>query len=152
MIRGRIPMSISQMLRGYDLFRSLPPEEVETLSSFSSVRSFAQDEVVHKDQGAASRIFVLLSGEVQLRLAATSGEQGVVVVKVSKGEIFGIAPLLGEERYTATAKCLTPAEVLALEAKPLREVLKRNPAAGHAVMSAVARAYYTRYMELLGRS
>ena len=145
-------MNISQMLRGHDLFRSLPQEEVESITSFSAVKSLGKDEVVYRDQGSASHVFFLLSGEVQLRLAATSGETGVVVVKVSRGEVFGIAPLLGEERYTATAKCMTPVEALAVEAKPLREALKRNPVAGQAVMTAVARAYYTRYMELLGRS
>ena len=145
-------MNISQMLHGHDLFRSLPHEEVEGLSAHCSVKSFGKDELVYKDGGAASHVFVLLSGEVQLRLKATSGENGIVVVKVSRGEFFGIAPMLGEERYTATAKCLSPVEVLAVEARPLREVLRRNPVAGHAVMTAVARAYYTRYMELLGRS
>ena len=145
-------MNLSQMLRGYDLFHSLPPEEVEAISSFSAPKSFAKDEVVYKDEASASHVFVLLRGEVQLRINATAGERGIVAVKVGNGEIFGIAPILGEPRYTATAKCLVPCDVLAVEAKPLRAVLARNPVAAAAVMAAVSRAYYTRYMELLGRS
>jgi CRP-like cAMP-binding protein len=144
-------MSVSNMLKGHDLFRSLTPKEMERVSSVSSPKSFRKGEAVHQDDGFATHIFVLLEGEVQLRLPSHPGDAGVPVGKATAGEIFGIAPLLGAQRYTATATCLTSCEVLAIEAAPLKDVLDRNPQAALAMTAAVARSYYSRYLNLLKR-
>ncbi|MEW5995649.1 MAG: hypothetical protein AB1744_14820, partial [Candidatus Zixiibacteriota bacterium] len=56
---------------------------------------------------------------------------------------------LDSDRYTATAQCAELAEVLAIEAKPFRELLRTNCPVGFQIMSQVAHVYFTRYINVL---
>jgi len=144
-------MDASQMVRGHDLFRSLPPREVDAVSSLAAVKRFAKGEVIHHRGHPASHLFVLLKGRVEQQLGAAGAESGMSVGRAEPGDLVGIASLLGAERYTTTARCAEPCELLVLEAAPLLEVLRRNPEADRGVLAAVARSYFTRYEALLGR-
>jgi len=75
----------------------------------------------------------------------------MIISKVEPPYLFGLAPLMGGERYTVTAECAQECEVLAIETKPLQAMLQENPLVGFLVMSAVAKAYSERYMEMLKR-
>ncbi len=96
-------------------------------------------------------VFVLLDGQVHLRFPGGNGEEGPLVSRIGRGELFGIAPLLGSDRYTTRAQCATTAKVLFVEARALLDLLKANPVIGHHVMTAVARAYFDRYELLMQR-
>jgi CRP-like cAMP-binding protein len=144
-------MSVVAMLKGHDLFRSLPMEDVEKISVFSSVKSYAKGDTVHQRGEPASHTYILVEGRVNLLVPGWTDEPSLVVARVGKGELFGIAPLLGAESYTSTAQCKSDCEVLTIEAQPLKEVLGRNAAVGLHLMGKVAQAYFERYTENLDR-
>lgn len=144
-------MSASMSLKGYDLFRSLPIENVNRISGFSSLKTYSRGETVYSYDVPATHIFMLMKGLVYLRLPAQSAEFSMIVSKVEPPYLFGLAPLMGGHRYTVTADCAQDCEVLAIEAKPLQAMLQENPLVGNLIMSAVARAYSERYMEMLKR-
>jgi CRP-like cAMP-binding protein len=93
---------------------------------------------------------MLVKGLVYLRLPAQP-EFSMIVSSVEPGYLFGLAPLTGGLRYTVTAECAHDCEVLAIEAKPLQTIFQENLLVGYMVMSAVAKAYAERYMEMLRR-
>ncbi|MGA9753062.1 MAG: cyclic nucleotide-binding domain-containing protein [Acidobacteriota bacterium] len=144
-------MSVKTLLVGHELFKSLPVHEVERISGFASARSMDKGETIYRHDGKASHAFVLLEGRVRLLLPAHTGETNLSVGRVEKGELFGIAPLLGMDRYTTTAVCDAASSILALEAGPLLKVLREYPAVEARVMQTVARAYLSRYEILLAR-
>jgi CRP-like cAMP-binding protein len=144
-------MSVTKMLKGHELFRSLTFEEVEKISSFSGLKEFNKDENVFKSGVTGSHFFVLQEGRVNLRLSADAHEASLVVGRIEKGDIFGLAPLLGAGRHTTTAQCAEPCKVLAVEAEPLRALLGQNALVGYNIMTVAAQAYFTRYTETLNR-
>jgi len=144
-------MDISKMLTGHQLFKSFLPEQVDKISRFSSSRTLQKGEIVYMPDRKATHVFVLLEGEVHLRLSSGTGESGLLVSRVAKGEFFGIAPLLGSDRYTTNAQCAKPSKALFIEAQPLIEMLKANPIIGQQVMTLVARTYFDRYQVLMER-
>lgn len=144
-------MSIDRMLRGNELFRSLNVDEVNRISSFSSVKEFGANETIFKYDQQSTHVYMLMDGSVYLQLPSTPPEFSLTIAKVEKGELFGLSPLLDSPRYTATAKCFTAAKVLSIEAKPFREILQKNYLVGMDVMGRVARIYFTRYIDLLRR-
>ncbi len=144
-------MSVSKMLRGHELFRSLSFEDVDRISGFSGVKEFQKNESVFIGGVVGSHLFVLLEGSVILCFPAADPEGGLIVGRIKKGEMFGLATLLGEGRYTVTARCAEPCKVLTIEAAHLREILEQNPAVGLHIMRTAARAYFTRYIETLKR-
>ena len=144
-------MGVTEMLKGHDLFRSLTVENVGRINSFSSTKDFEKGGTVFRHEDTGAHVFILLVGRIHLTLPATVGEYRLIVTAVEKGEFFGLSPLLGSKRYTATALCLEPTKVLAIEANPFRAVLEENHLIGMEVMSMVAKAYYSRYIETFGR-
>ncbi|UCD17866.1 MAG: cyclic nucleotide-binding domain-containing protein [Candidatus Zixiibacteriota bacterium] len=142
-------MSIGKMLRGHDIFQSLNLDETNEISSFSSVKKYRADETVFAFNDPAGHVYMLMAGSVYLRLPAKSSDLSLVISEVEKGELFGLSPLLDSPRYTATALCSETTELLSIEAKPLRELLKRNSHVGFNVMNQVAHIYFTRYINVL---
>ncbi|MEW5994706.1 MAG: cyclic nucleotide-binding domain-containing protein, partial [Candidatus Zixiibacteriota bacterium] len=117
-------MTVERVLKGHDLFRSLSIEEANQVSKFSSVKKYEAGENIFEFNGFSHHVYMLMSGAVQLRLPASPPDVSFVISKIEKGELFGLSPLLDSDRYTATAQCAEPAEVLAIEAKPFRELLR----------------------------
>jgi hypothetical protein len=57
--------------------------------------------------------------------------------------------MLGEPRYTSSAHTESKSSVLAIEAKPFRDLLQSNCTAGFQVMNHVSRVYFQRYTNVL---
>ena len=144
-------MSVSTMLKGYELFRALPVKDVDRISGFSSLKKYQKGETVYKCDIPATHVFMLVNGLIYLRLPARPAEFSMIVSKVEPCYLFGLASLMGSQRYTVTAECVQGCEVLAIEAKPLQVMLQENLHVGYLIMSAVAKAYSERYMEMLKR-
>ncbi len=144
-------MDIGKVLKGHDVFRSFTPKQVDVIAAFSSLKTLEKGENVYTADKRATHFFVLLEGEVNLRLPGAPGHPGLVVSRVQHGELFGIAPLLGCERYTTQAVCTAASKILFVEARPLIEMLKGNALVGQELMTSVARAYFDRYRWLLER-
>lgn len=144
-------MSVTKMLKGHELFRSLSFEDVDRIDSFSTLKSLEKDEFVFESGAVGSHFFVLQEGEVNLRLPAEAHLASLVVGRIEKDDIFGLAPLLGAGRHMTSAQCAEPSKVLTIEAAPLRDLLEKNAIVGFHVMSMAAQAYFSRYIETLKR-
>ncbi|MCP4582662.1 MAG: cyclic nucleotide-binding domain-containing protein [candidate division Zixibacteria bacterium] len=142
-------MSIDKVFKGHELFRSLSIDEINKLSNFSSLKKYDVDESIFKINGAGTHLYMLMKGVVYLRLPANPPEYGFIIAKIEKGEIFGLSPLLNSPRYTSSAQCVEPVEVLAIEAKPFSELLLGNHDVSINVMRQVAQIYFSRYIDLL---
>jgi CRP-like cAMP-binding protein len=142
-------MGSDDVLHGHELFRSLNVEEAHRLSAFSHAKTCEAGQTVFECDRPANHIFMLLRGSVSLKLPAAPSEFGIVVSKVGPGEIFGLSPLLDSPRYTTTAECTEPSEVLAIDAGPFRKLLHENCPVALDVLNRTARIYFTRYLEVL---
>ena len=144
-------MSTTKMIKGHELFKSLSFEEVERISSFSGSKYYEQEDTIFRLGDLGSHFFIVISGRVNLVLPSTDAESSMVVGRLQEGDIFGLSPFLGFDRFTTTAVCAKPSTVLAVEVLPFRRVLEDNAMVGLHVMNVVARAYYARYVDTLGR-
>lgn len=137
------------ILKGHDLFRSLGLEKAFEIKNFSSVKKYEADETIFEYNSAASHIFMLMKGSVNLQLPSKSQEYSLVISKIEIGELFGLSPLLDSSRYTAMAQCSEASEILVIEAKPFRNLLKENCIIGMNIMNHVAKIYFTRYINVM---
>ena len=144
-------MQMSKMLTGHEFFQSLLPEMVDKISSISAAKKMEKGDAVYGVDKKATHVFVLLEGQVELRIPSSSCDSGLLVSKVSRGEFFGIAPLMDADRYTTMAVCTRTSKVLFIEAKPLIAMLRNYPLVGYQFMTVVARAYFERYQNLMER-
>ena len=142
-------MSIDTILRGHELFASLNVDEMNELSTFSSVKDYLTDEKIFDYDSPSTHFYMLMEGLVYLQLPVDPDDSRFAISKIEKGELFGISSLLKSERYTSTALCHEDTKVLSIEAKPFRDLLQLNCPAGLDIMSKVAYIYFTRYLEVI---
>lgn len=142
-------MGVGGILKGHDLFRSLGLDQAKEVSAISSVKKFEAGEMVFAYNSPASHVYMLMEGSVNLQLPAEPRDFSLIISKMEKGELFGLSPLLDSPRYTASAQCVEATELLSIEAKPFREILRRNALVGFGIMNQVAHIYFTRYIEVL---
>lgn len=144
-------MEVTKTLEGHAFFKSFRPEQVDKISKFSHTKTVEKGTVVYRPDRKATHIFVLLDGGVELHLPSPAGESAVLIGRVNKGGFFGIAPLLGSDRYTTVARCVKDSRILFIESKPLMEMLASNPVIGQQLMGMVAGVYFDRYLSMLKR-
>jgi signal-transduction protein with cAMP-binding, CBS, and nucleotidyltransferase domain len=144
-------MSIDMMLKGHELFASLNVDEINQLSTFSSVKEFKADETIFEYNQPSSHFYMLMEGLVYLQLPVNPQDFRFAISKVEKGELFGISSLLKSLRYTSTAQCHEDTKALSIEAKPFRELLQLNCLAGLDIINQVAHIYFTRYLDVIKR-
>jgi len=144
-------MSIDMMLKGHELFASLNVDEINQLSTFSSVKEFKANEIIFEYNQASTHFYMMMEGLVYLQLPVNPRDFRFAISKVEKGELFGISSLLKSLRYTSTAQCYEDTKVLSIEAKPFRRLLQLNCPAGLNIINQVAHIYFTRYLDLVRR-
>jgi signal-transduction protein with cAMP-binding, CBS, and nucleotidyltransferase domain len=144
-------MEIGSVLKGHNIFKLLTVDEVARISEFSSEKRFRRNETIYTREKAVSHAFLNLSGVIDLRLPAKPPVYHFTIDKIGEGELFGIASLLGSERYTASAVAVEDTIVLAMEARPLRALIQSNSTAGYRIINQVALVYFGRYMTVMGK-
>ena len=144
-------MSDPKTLTGHELFGSLLFEDVDRINRFSEVKDLAEDEFVFEPGKEDAHIYMLMEGKIHLRLPARAHEASIGIGLIERGDIFGLAPLLGAGRHVTGARCAEPCKVLAIEVAPLRKLLEQEHAIGFHVMSLAAQTYFMRYVESLTR-
>jgi signal-transduction protein with cAMP-binding, CBS, and nucleotidyltransferase domain len=142
-------MSLTGTLRAHKLFEALTDAELAQISRFSSVVQFRPGEIIYRHDSPAENVFLTLGGVIHLTLPAMSKDFGLLISKVGKGEVFGVASLLGGERHTAIATTVDAAEVMCIPAQPFLAILMANYQAGFHVVRHVARVYLDRYTEVM---
>jgi len=144
-------MSINMMLKGHELFASLNVDEIDQLSTFSSVKDFRNKETIFEFDQPSTHFYMMMEGVVYLQLPAVPVEFSFAISKAEKGELIGISSLLNSPRYTSSARCYEDTKVLSIEAKPFRELLILNCAAGVEIMTQTAKIYFNRYTSMVKR-
>jgi len=142
-------MSVDKVLKGHTLFQSFSVEDAHTISNFSSTRKFKAKETIFAHNDTGGHVYMLMDGSVSLLLPGDVQDYNLVISNVVKGELFGLSPLLDSPRYTATALCKEDTEVLSIEAKPFRELLRSSSDVGFNMMNQVAHIYFSRYISVL---
>lgn len=89
-------------------------------------------------QGApADKLYVLISGTVEIRFKPHDGEQLTVTVVQNEG-VFGWSSALGRSTYTSCAVSTSDCEALSIEGRTLRELCDRHPQTGIIILERLA--------------
>lgn len=144
-------MSTSKMIKGHEIFQSLNIEEVDALSKFAGSKDYDEAGIIYKQGAQGSHFFVILDGKVNLLLTSSDDQSTIVIGRLGKGDLLGLSPLLGSDRFMTTAQCSEKSSVLVVESAPFRRLLEKNPSVGLKVMSIISSAYFSRYVNTLRR-
>jgi CRP-like cAMP-binding protein len=119
-------------------FSALSKSQLERVAALGSVRSFPQDTRIYTVGDAVDHFYVLADGMVRFTLGLGKRDTSAGDI-IRRGDVFGWAPLVeGNPRRIATAYCLTPCEVIAIDGARLAALMESEPGIGYALMKKLA--------------
>lgn len=134
-------------LKANQVFSYLKPEEIEFLSKYAMTEEHKAGAFIYRKGQPASRAYVLLEGEVVLRVPSQASPN-LMLEQAGPGTLFGASVLLGE-KYMVTAQCLTDCKIMSLGKTPLEQIVEANPRMGLVIEKYLAEFYYQRSLDLM---
>lgn len=110
-----------------DLIWGMPHLFVKAFMDITIKKAYEKGQIIFREGDEASFFYTLIQGSVKLSIGET-GQQVYIVNQA--GEVFGWSSLTGRDRYSASAKCLEPTNLLLIEKEKLESLLNDNPANG----------------------
>jgi len=143
-------MPIEERLESQDVFGYLTPNQVDSISNAAeSVRLFAGDTVYSQGEPAES-IYVVLEGEVLLRLPGKGGVS-VPLDVVTPGAMFGSCLCFGIDAYSTTAQCTQDSKLLKIKASALSKLMDEDLRMGYTMQRRLSQIYFNRYLSTMGK-
>jgi len=135
------------LLCSCELFTGLDAEELEQIAAIASKETYQAGELICAEHEVADRLYILCDGRVEVRISLHSPlEPGAetTIEEVEPGRVFGWSSLVKQRRFTASARALDPATVLAINGDELNALFDRNAHAGFVVMKQLAEVIASR--------
>lgn len=117
-------------LSATEFFRKVPQTDLRALAESLRVEQFRKGETVCEKGDLADRIFVVASGELEVRIAGYKGKPP----RIRPGEIIGEYGLFTGQIRTADVVSLADATLLSLEYDRFREFLDLFPGTTYALL------------------
>lgn len=131
-------MVTRERLQRSELFAGFQSELLDGVLGLAQARSYPSGGVIFREDEPAGDMYLLEDGTVGLYVTAPSGGQTLAHAVRAAGEPFGWDRLVEQPRYSATARCMTDVQAIALDATRLARVLGEDPTAGYHFMRRLA--------------
>jgi CRP-like cAMP-binding protein/small-conductance mechanosensitive channel len=126
----------AQSLSRVEIFGALSPEELEHLAASVKVSPFSRGEVITRQGAQAHWLYVLTSGEVEVRVENAGEERRVT--SFSAPSFFGEMALMTGAPREATVVALSDAECVRVDKADFRDLLQRRPEIAEHVAAVLA--------------
>ncbi len=130
------PVALS-VFRQVPVFRDVDDRTLSGLAAISTIVSAPEDSILCRQGHLAERLLVLLEGQVALENTTPSGASAVVDV-VRPGGHFMLSAVLSGLPGLMSARTVTAAKLIGIEAEGLRTLLHREVSLAGALLRAEA--------------
>ena len=137
-----------RVLTSKDVFAYFRPDQMNKLSSAAETFRLSAGEMVYRKGEPADYFFVLVSGEVALRLPGQGG-LSILIDRFGKGSMFGRGVPSSKDAYACNAQCVEDSEVLRIRHSVLKELMDKDLVMGYAIQSMMSAIYFGRYLETM---
>lgn len=135
-----------ELLRRYPFFALLNDEQLKAIALIAEEKSYPKGTLLVKENTTASRLALLLAGDIDL-IFSGGGEGAIVnslVGSIAPGEAYGVSSLIEPYKYTATARATMPVKVIEIDGTALRALVEVDRNLGYVMMRNVAIAVLER--------
>jgi CRP-like cAMP-binding protein len=124
-------------LRELVFFQGLSDAYLQQISAVAERVCYAEGKLLFREGDLALDAHLVLRGNVSLEICAP-GVGCRRILTIGRGEIVGWSPLLGQERFTATARTLVATELLKMRGSQLLAMCELDPRFGYEFTQRVA--------------
>jgi CRP/FNR family transcriptional regulator, cyclic AMP receptor protein len=135
-----------EILRRYPFFASLSDDQLKAIAMIADEKSYPKDTVLIKENTSASKLVLLLEGDVDL-VYSGGGEGAIVnalVGSIAPGEVYGVSTLIEPYKFISSARATVPVKVIEVDGAALRTHIESDPRLGYVLMRNVAVAVLER--------
>ena len=120
------------------MFRGLPPEQLEVVAEIAIARTYAKKETIFWEGEEGRGFFIIVSGRVKVfKLSADGKEQ--ILHFFETGDHFAEVPAFDGECFPASAAALEKTEVLFFPRETFLQLLETHPSLAINLLSIFAR-------------
>ena len=131
-------LDVARLLGEARFFAGLTKSQLERVAQIARMRSFPKDTRIYTVGDAVDDFYVLADGMLRFTLGLGKRDTSAGDI-IRRGEVFGWAPLVeGHARRIATAYCLTPCEVVAIDGAALNRLMEADSDLGFRLMKKLA--------------
>ncbi len=115
-----------QKLRNITLFKPLDDEQIQSLFDTGEIWTFGKDEQIVEQNEKGDSLYLILEGRAEA-LIDMDDKQSVRVGQLKAGDFFGEKSLFYGKPRGATIRAATDIEVMEIEKKDMKPILKNTP-------------------------
>ena len=115
------------LVRGLDAFKGLSLADVADILTDARLRKIPEGSIAFAQGAPASRVFLLLDGQMKIVQVTQEGQQ-IIAHFIVPGQLFGLAVAMGRSDYPGTAVSVIDSTVLAWSLAAWERVALRHPA------------------------
>jgi CRP-like cAMP-binding protein len=129
-----------------EVFQFLGPDQIRAISDAAEVVEVRAGDIIYHQGRPADHFFVVLSGQVSLRLPGRSGVS-IQIDELSEGAVFGSCVCFQLANYSLNAQCTGDATLLKIDSKTLKEMMDDDLLMGYTIQTQISRIYFKRYID-----
>ena len=141
-------MPVEKRLGSQDVFGFLRPEQLDVLSDAADVLDFKEGDTVYYHGKRAEHMYVVLKGEVSLRLPGKGGIS-IPIDEATPGVMFGTCECFDCDTYSTTAQCTQDSKLMKIEAAALRHLMDEDLLMGYVMQRRISEIYFKRYLDTM---
>ncbi|MCW8985634.1 MAG: cyclic nucleotide-binding domain-containing protein [Thermoanaerobaculales bacterium] len=139
---------VHERLVGQEVFQFLRPEQMKAISDVAEVVEFGAGDTVYEKGSRADHFYVVLDGQVSLRLPGPSGVS-IQIDELTKGAMFGSCVCFQLIDYSLNAQCTSASKLLKIESATLKELMDGDLLMGYTIQTQISRIYFNRYIDTM---
>jgi CRP-like cAMP-binding protein len=131
-----------------EVFQFLRPDQVRVISDVAQVVEYQAGETIYEKGAKADYFYVVLDGQVSLRLPGQSGVS-IQIDELTGGAVFGSCICFQLVEYSLNAQCTRDSSLLKIESATLKELMDEDLLMGYTIQTQISRIYFNRYIETM---
>jgi CRP-like cAMP-binding protein len=129
--------AIAATLRSCQLFAGLPAGELETIASFTTLRSIPKDAYLFREGDPSEGFYVVQKGAINVHRVSAAGKEQIIYV-FRAGESLAEASMAVDRGYPANARAIESSSVVVVPKAPFLALLARRPDLGLRMLGSMS--------------
>jgi CRP/FNR family cyclic AMP-dependent transcriptional regulator len=129
-----------------EIFEGLSSEHLQRISAIGHEQTFAQGDIIFRENAHGDSMYIVLSGEVEIQVdprilgdEADHGSGATTITTIRLGQSFGEVALVDQGVRSASAICNSEqVQLLVIPRDDFLRICREDPALGYSVMFNIA--------------
>lgn len=127
-----------EVFRRSPFFIPMTEDQLTRLAMISEEEVYAAGEMIFREEEPADKLYLILSGAIELRMCVDVLGRSIPVEVLGAGEVVGWSTLVSPYEYTASGEARTPTRVVAIDSVSLRRLAEEDYVLGYHLYRQVA--------------